>query len=89
MPYLEILEANSPIDDTPVDVVFHFSANPMQSINNTAMVVYVFSFFPFGGQGLDTTTTASRTAAGGVAFGTSLCARFADDRSVCLYQSFG
>lgn len=89
MPSLEILEANSPVDDTPVDAVFHFG-NYSDAVNQQYGYGRLgFWFFRFGGQDLDAATAARRAAVVGVAFETSLWARFADDSCVCLYQSFG
>ncbi len=89
MPYLVILEENEPIDDTPIDIVLHFGtySNAVNQQYGTSRLG--FWFFRFGGQDLDVTTAARRAAAAGVAFETSLWARFADDRCACLYQSFG
>lgn len=89
MPCLEILEENSPVDDTPVDVVLHFG-NYSDAINQQyGNGCLGFWFFRFGGQDLDAATAARRAAAVGVAFETSLWAKLPDDRCVCLYQSFG
>lgn len=89
IPYLEILEANSPVDDTPVDVVLHFGNYSDGGNQRYGYGRLGFWFFRFGGQDLDAATAARRAAAVGVAFETSLWAKFADDQCVCLYQSFG
>lgn len=89
MPHMEILGANSPADDTPVDVVLHFG-NYSNALNQQYGYGRLgFWFFRFGGQDLDAGRAARRAAAAGAVFETSLWAKFADDRCVCLYQSFG
>jgi hypothetical protein len=88
MPSLEILEGDSHVDDTPVDMVLHFGSYSDAVHQQYGDGRLGFWFFRFGGQDHDAATAARRAAAAGVAFETSLWAKFADDRSVCLYQSF-
>jgi hypothetical protein len=89
MPRVELLEANSSVDKTYVDVVLHFG-NYSDAINRQYGYGRLgFWFFRFGGLDLDAATAARRAAAVGVAFEVSLWAKFSDDRCVCLYQSFG
>jgi hypothetical protein len=89
IPCLEIIEANSTIDDTPVDVVLHFGIYSNAANQQYGHGRLGFWFFRFGGLDLDAATAARRAAAVGTAFESSLWTKFPDNRCVCLYQSFG
>ena len=88
-PCLEIFEADSPVDDTLIDIVLHFGHYDKRMREQYGRGRLGFWFFRFGGHDLDVTTAARRAANVDVAFESSLWAKTPDDRCVCLYQSFG
>lgn len=89
LPYMEILEANDNIDDVSPDVVLHFGIYSDTVYQQYGTGRLGFWFFRFAGQDINITAAATRTAAAGVAFETSLWAKFSDGHCDCLYQSFG
>lgn len=89
LPQVEIFEAHSPVDESLIDVVLHFGSDADAVHQQYGAGRLGFWFFRFGGQDLDINTATRRAAAANVALETSLWARFADDRYVCIYQSFG
>jgi hypothetical protein len=88
-PYLDVFEANDPVDDTLIDIVLHFCNYSKVIHQQVGSGRLGFWFFRFGGQDIDVTTAARRAAAVGVAFEVSLWAKLSDNSCVCLYQSFG
>jgi hypothetical protein len=88
-PCLEIFEADSPVDDSLIDIVLHFGHYDKRICEQYGRGRLGFWFFRFGGQDLDVTTAARRAATVSVAFESSLWAKLPDDNCVCLYQSFG
>ncbi len=89
LPHVKILDINSSIDESLVDVVLHFGNYSDAVYQQYGTGRLGFWFFRFGGQDLDVTTAARRAAAASVALESSLWAKLSDDFCVCLYQSFG
>lgn len=61
MPFLEVFEANIPVDNITIDIVLHFGIYSDAVYRQYGIGHLGFWFFRFGGQDLDVTTAARHT----------------------------
>lgn len=89
MPCVDILAANDPLDDKPVDIVLNFGHYSETIYQQYGTGRLGFWFFRFAGQDRDVIAATKDASAAAMALEVSLWAKLADDSTICLYQSIG